>query len=384
MTSRMNIRDCGSSFTGLVAAMLVSALACGGDGSTDPGGAQPRLALPLTDRIVFQSTRSDTLGDIFAMKLDGSDPVRLTGPESRDFCPAVSPDGNWIAYYATPRDSISPDRGPSLVLMRANGTDKHVDKIVFPWGSLFCPVWSPDSKSVLSFDTTPSMGLTTPWGEHLRLYNTDGLMKSEFGAANIFSPALSADGSRILYENYSLSHGGIYDTHVVLRNVDGSGEQWLAAGGNPSWSPDKSLIAFGCDQSCQSDFNGLPKICAGICVMQADGTQITPISATTGAPFFSPDGRTLAIKCLQSSLCSIRLDRTGFTSLVSGGVQGAPVWLPDNSALVYTCNSATNDPYGTKNDICLVRLDGSAPVNLTAAAGPGANSNPSVSPLSAR
>src|SRR5437016_11367219 len=57
------------------------------------------FGLPLRDRIVFESNRADSLGDIFAMKLDGSDPIALTDQKTADLCPALSLDGQLIAYY---------------------------------------------------------------------------------------------------------------------------------------------------------------------------------------------------------------------------------------------------------------------------------------------
>src|SRR5512144_2326266 len=75
--------------------LLVSFIAC-----TDATGSDlPPLELPLRDRIVFSSNRVDSLFDIYTVRTDGSDPRRLTGDGKADTCPAVSPDGNWIAYY---------------------------------------------------------------------------------------------------------------------------------------------------------------------------------------------------------------------------------------------------------------------------------------------
>src|ERR1043165_4608533 len=69
---------------------------------------EKRLALPLTDRIVFESNRADSLDDIFAMKLDGSDPIALTDETTADACPALSPDGQWIAFYGKPAKDSTP------------------------------------------------------------------------------------------------------------------------------------------------------------------------------------------------------------------------------------------------------------------------------------
>src|SRR5437762_12325978 len=79
-------------------AVGLALLVFGGCTDATSSEVQP-LKLPLRDRIVFASNRADSLYDIYVMKVDGTDPRRLTGDGKADFCPVISPDGNWIAYY---------------------------------------------------------------------------------------------------------------------------------------------------------------------------------------------------------------------------------------------------------------------------------------------
>jgi len=79
------------------------------------------------------------LGRLYAKRLPGGEPARLTSDERIEFSPAFSPDGAWIAY-ATWSDS---DKG-RIRIMRANGSEAR-DVVSTP-GHYTRPSFSPDGQ----------------------------------------------------------------------------------------------------------------------------------------------------------------------------------------------------------------------------------------------
>jgi Tol biopolymer transport system component len=88
---------------------------------------------PDGSRIVFATGESDLSQDVYVMNADGSDVRRLTDWEGLDFAPVWSPDGRWIAF-ASDRDATPEQRasnrsgdaiftGLSLYVMRVDGSD---------------------------------------------------------------------------------------------------------------------------------------------------------------------------------------------------------------------------------------------------------------------
>ncbi|MEA2706608.1 MAG: eukaryotic-like serine/threonine-protein kinase [Gemmatimonadaceae bacterium] len=175
--------------------LLALLIALGCDSATSP--SEPPLALPLTDRIVFQSDRSDPKWDIYAMKFDGSDVRRLTSSSLGETCPSVSPDGNWIAYYSHVGDPANSPPIYRLELMRANGTD-HLNlapAIDPPYG---CPVWSraSDAVEVTTLDV-PSKSSDAS-SEQSRVFDLAGKQLATFANWSYSITGFSPDGPELL------------------------------------------------------------------------------------------------------------------------------------------------------------------------------------------
>jgi Tol biopolymer transport system component len=341
------------------------AIACCGCHDAGPGETLPPLALPLTNRIVFDSKRADTLGDVFVMKLDGSEVRRLTDGSTKDACPSISPDGNWIALYrkAVSDTALRYDLRPdSLALMRASGED--VKMLAPVWYSpTQCPVWSSDSRAFAVEETVYSPSKQTPLYQ-IRTFALDGRLLAQFSPYGLAGVTLSPDGSRLAGESYQIGCCGPYGGTILTLNIDGTVARSLGQGGGPTWSPVRNEVAY---------------LCAGLCVAADDGSsprQVVPDQSF--GPFGSPpayasDGSTVGLSC-GGNLCIVDLQTGATTSSSLGVTAGRFAWTPDNQSLVFTCSVP---PYYV-GDICSIRRDGSGFSNLTN--NPSADDSPSLSP----
>ena len=104
--------------------------------------------------IVFESAR-DGHRQIFRMKADGSDTVRLTYALADDRKPAWSPDGSYIAFSRDLPKGGSSGTNSEIYVMKPDGTE--VTRLTRIHNSDIEPTWSPNSKTIL-FASSRSKG----------------------------------------------------------------------------------------------------------------------------------------------------------------------------------------------------------------------------------
>jgi Tol biopolymer transport system component len=268
---------------------------------------------PDSSRIVFMSDRTDPDGtdgteiqDVFTMRPDGSDIVKLTDSVGFSGHPSWSPDGRWVIFDA---DRADYPRSQGLYLVRSDG-----------------------SGGIRRLTTLPA---TSSWQELGR-----------------FSP----DGSRIAYGEY---RGGNvlrnrFDGRVVAEQAalftvraDGTNIQritpWGAHGDDADWSPDGKRIVFGGQPTHSGNIGD-------ILVVDADGQHLTDLThdhGLTGGTFdsvwyeesfngtWSPDGT------------KIIFVHASFTA-ENGFRQGLQTMNPDGSGRVWISSGEEHQPeWGT-------------------------------------
>jgi len=98
--------------------------------------------------------------------------------------------------------------------------------------------------------------------------------------------------------------------------------------GEPSLSPDGSLVAYRCDYRGNSD------ICISD-IESGDVRNLTPDSREDERdPAFSPDGRTIAFRSGTRGIFTVPVQGGPSTFIVAGGAQ--PAWMPDGGSIVYS------------------------------------------------
>ena len=185
--------------------------------------------------------------EIFVMDADGTDVVALTENHREDAYPALSPDGERIAFSRRIKGQYD------LFVMDVDGSDPvrilrtgNADEVL--------PAWSPDGKRLAYTSTTalPEEGWQSDVYK-LRLRDGRFTRLTFTPRTKEFAPDWSPDGTEIAFtkQDYKREKYGI-----AAVTPDGTGLRWvvinpLTKSGytdvNPSWSPDSEWIAFSRD-----------------------------------------------------------------------------------------------------------------------------------------
>lgn len=174
-------------------------------------------------------------GEIFTIDADGSGARRLTrgGADNRE--PAWSPDGSKIAFAS------GDEYNRSIYVMKVDGSDPTRLTINQNFTDSY-PAWSPDGTQIAFVSQ----------GEHgkaIYIVNADGSNRRRLTNPTYFvgKPAWSSDASRIAF---ALSRGEDQNADIYVINVNDAHVQRLTHNDkstksySPTWSPDSTMIAY--------------------------------------------------------------------------------------------------------------------------------------------
>jgi len=289
-----------------------------------------------TDEIAFSADQGLRVGDLFVVQADGTGPSALGVV---GFHPAWSPDGSKIAfmcdrtiggngYYrfdlcvmgasgeglvhltndgsVTGRPTWAPDglklafgRNEGLYVVNSDGTGGRA--IPTNGSNAYDAAWSPDGATIALSCVNSDVCAVKPDGTGLAQLTQNPPNPQGLG---LTTPAWSPDGSRIAFTSFQFrgpAFGGAYYGlgEIAVMNRDGSGVARVTPGtwgGDPSWSPDGTRIAFSTlvfnNLGCPPDLDGCGDWVFEIAVIRTDGTQyqllVDPSWGSTYSPAWRP------------------------------------------------------------------------------------------------
>jgi dipeptidyl aminopeptidase/acylaminoacyl peptidase len=311
-----------------------------------PAGAQGgRIAFSLDD-------------EIWTMRADGSERTRLTDTpgEATSRQPDWSPDGKQVAFArGAEEESI-------WVRDFATGSEHRITR---PKGAVIDgdPDWSPDGGTIVfarhrfgrNRISTAVVAIDLATGRERTLARTSSRRSLVFYG----SPALSPDGTRLLYTLTKLDRTAHFaPTMYVLDVTTGKSTKVAARGGDGEWSPDGRRIAFTSirdrnGESCGSDECSWQ---GELYLANADGTGLTRLTENKGhdgQPAWVPDGGAIVFASNRNSpeggseLYAIRPDGSCLTWLTNGAQESyAPDWQPGSGGLPepFACGAVPREP----------------------------------------
>lgn len=221
--------------------------------------------------------------DIWMVRWDGSQQVRLTFTPDGESRPRWSPDGRYLAFVSSRQGAKG---GQVWLLNRAGGEAMKVTEVK---GGVADYAWSPDSRRLVLVVNDPDPAVAA--AEEAREKAPDGAGKT---------PApIVIDRYRFKADRDGFLRGE--RTHLYLFDLDSKKAEPLTPGpfeeSSPAWSPDGRQIAFLRRHGPNGDIDRTPNV--DVFVMEARAGA-TPRRLTTSTPLergpvsWSPDGKLIA------------------------------------------------------------------------------------------
>ncbi|NIS80242.1 MAG: hypothetical protein GTO14_08540 [Anaerolineales bacterium] len=326
----------------------------------------PRAASEPTS-ILFVSRR-DGVADIYRMKEDGSEQVRLTQNGRNNESPTWAPDGQKIAFLSHEVVAASHTAISHLFVMDADGSGS-IDITPELDQSVESPTWSPNGQWI-AFVANPMLPEGDFDGYSIYVVNRDGSGLAQIinigpGSIGCWSPTWSPDSSRLAFVCR-----GLMSVVIGIADADGS-DRWADEYGQVSrvfWLPSGEHVGF----------DG--GICWSVGIFAAEYLLTHGASGAGPWPCLDQDFEVLGVDmtspygvawsprvdtlfAVQSSDTIQIVDLARYEVIVSqfrsDRLSGSPSWSPHGDHVVFAADD------GTDTEIYVLSLESSDLVQLT-------------------
>jgi len=335
---------------------------------------------PLKEQRIAYISAQDGRSDLWTMRLDGSDKVRLTNDSAEDRSPSWSSDGSEIV-------SIS-DRIAKKYQILVTGWDGRYSKLVTATdGIKDSPRFVGNTRTIVYMSNGRIFTVPSSGGEEEQILPPHESTMSTQGTSPFVHAAFSSNAEYLVCVQRTDANNGV----VVMETPNGqlpSNAQDIKTitqvGGKElysAWSPVKPLLCVSGAGLEGGNLNALATL--NLETMENKNIYATKGDSTAPGQFeFSPDGSKIAFELWKVSdgvlaKCTgvyvVSSDGGKPVCLIAGDAR-RPSWSGDGKYVV--CTKADDNG---KRDIWRINADGSNPVNLTK--GQGDNYDAACSPM---
>lgn len=190
----------------------------------------PQKGVAPGNIVYMAKEKAEDTWEIYRMRSDGSDPIRLTHNNVNDTSPVWSPDGRHIAFVS------DRDGNREIYVMNADGNEQI--NVTLEVAGDWTPAWSPDGQR-LAFASLRDGN----WEIYVMDADGKNLQRLTRNSVTDYGPAWSPDGERLAFVS---DRDG--DLNIYIMNSDGSEQRRLtqdeATDQSPAWSPQGDQILW--------------------------------------------------------------------------------------------------------------------------------------------